>query len=103
MGAVIGTIFAEAAVCVCQTVMVRKALEIRRYLRATLPFLLLGGGMYLLILWLDCLPFGSALTLVVQILAGGAVYSLACGAYLVRFQHISLDKFLPKRRRKGDV
>lgn len=103
MGAVIGTIFAEAAVCVCQTVMVRKALEIRRYLRATLPFLLLGGGMYLLILWLDCLPFGSALTLVVQILAGGAVYSLACGVYIVRFQHISLDKFLPKRRRKGDV
>ena len=103
MGAVIGTICAEAAVCVCQTVMVRKALEIRRYLHSTLPFLLLGGIMYLLILWLDCLPFGSALTLAVQILVGGAVYSLVCGLYLVRFQHISLSKFLPKRRRKGDV
>lgn len=82
MGAVIGTVCAEGTVCLCQTMMVRNQLEIGRYLRDTLPFLLLGFGMYLLIgairPWLP----GGIWTVAAQIVIGGGLYALAAGVYL---------------------
>lgn len=82
MGAVIGTVCAEGAVCLCQTLMVRKQLEIGRYLRDTLPFLLLGAGMYLLIQAIGPWLPGGIVTVAIQIVIGGGVYALASAVYL---------------------
>lgn len=82
MGAVIGTVCAEAAVCLCQTVMVRKNLEIGRYVKDTLPFLILGGGMYLLIRLISPWLPGGIITTIAQIVIGGGAYALAAGGYL---------------------
>ena len=83
MGAVIGTVCAEAAVCICQTMMVRQNLPIRRYRQDALPFLGLGLGMYVLLLVIRPLLPGGAVTVVVQIALGAAFYSAASGAYLI--------------------
>lgn len=83
MGAVIGTVCAEAAVCISQTVMVRRQLDIRRYLIDTLPFLLPGAVMFLLIGAVRTLFANSVSVIAVgaEILIGGAVYVLLAGLY----------------------
>jgi len=84
LGAVIGTLCAEAAVCISQTVMVHRDLQIGLYLRQTLPFLAAGALMYLLIgrigVWLA--PAGAVWAVIGEIFIGGTVYVLlAGGAY----------------------
>ena len=83
MGAVIGTVCAEAAVCICQTVMVRRELEIGRYCRDCLLFPAMGLCMFALILlsriWLP----GGLVTVIVQIILGAAFYCAVCGGYLM--------------------
>lgn len=84
LGAVIGTLCAEAAVCISQTVMVHRDLQIGLYLRQTLPFLTAGALMYLLIgrigVWLA--PAGAVWAVIGEIFIGGTVYVLlAGGAY----------------------
>ena len=83
MGAVVGTVCAEAAVCICQTMMVRHALAIRRYLLDTLPFLGLGLVMYCLVRLIRPLLPGRVITVTVQILLGAVFYCAASGAYLI--------------------
>ena len=102
MGAVIGTICAEAAVCISQTLMVRKELEIHRYLKSTLPFLLLGAGMFLVIRLLRGVFTSAAVTVIVQIAVGMGIYCLAAGIYIAishrELMHSFLRKFIPKKR-----
>lgn len=98
-GAAIGTVCAEAAVCICQTLMVRKPLPIGRYLLDCLPFLLLGCGMYVL-LWVLCPLFPSpAIALVGLIGIGGIAYALTSGAYLALFRRDILKGSIKKTGR----
>ena len=102
MGAVVGTLCAEAAVCISQTLMVRKDLEIGRYLKATFPFLLMGAGMLLLIRQLRGLFPSPVMTVVLQVAVGICVYAAACGICL-SISHKELfyslfRKFIPKKR-----
>lgn len=100
MGAVIGTLCAEAAVCLCQTVMVRRELEIRQYLVDTLPFLVLGGGMYgLLRLIRPWLP-GPLMTVAIQVALGLTVYCAACAVYMMLCRPNALKGVFQKINRK---
>ena len=102
MGAVIGTVCAEAAVCICQTVMVRKDLEIRRYLADTLPFLALGLAMYGLLQVIRPLLPGGIVTVGVQIALGGIVYCAASGAWLMlRHPDVLTGVFQKINRKRG--
>lgn len=85
MGAVIGTVLAEASVCICQTLMVRRKLDIRRYLIDTLPFLVPGAIMFALIRVIRSLFSApvSVIVIAVEILIGGAVYVLLAGLCLI--------------------
>lgn len=80
-GAAVGTVCAEAAVCICQTLMVRKALPVGSYLKEALPFLLLGLGMYGLLWILTPLFPSPPVALVALIAMGGGAYTLASGLY----------------------
>lgn len=96
MGAVIGTLCAEGAVCLCQTIMVRKQLEIGRYLADTLPFVLLGGGMYLLIRGITPGLPGGIWTVAAQIVIGGGAYVLAAAAYFALRHPTALRRVIKK-------
>ena len=104
MGAVIGTICAEAAVCICQTVMVRRELEIGRYLRDCLPFLLIGAGMLIPVRLVAGLS-GHPLILLAEIAAGAAFYIAAGLLWLIRVRDplvLSLTEALRKKCRQSD-
>lgn len=83
MGAVIGTVCAEGSVCVCQTLMVRKKLDILRYIKDTLLYFVIGAGMLIVILILQKHMNQGAVSVLVQIAAGGFVYVLAAGMYFM--------------------
>ena len=100
MGAVIGTVCAEAAVCICQTIMVRHALAIRQYWLDTLPFLGLGLVMYCLVRLTRPLLPGGVVTVSVQIILGAAFYCATSGAYLIHHHPDVLKGFLQKLNRK---
>lgn len=90
MGAVIGTVCAEGSVCLCQTFMVRKKLEISRYLKDTAAFFVIGGGMLWMILMMRGIFSNPFAVLGSEIIAGGAMYAVVSGGYLLlRKQMIS--------------
>lgn len=102
MGAVIGTIFAEGSVCICQTVMVRKKLEIGRYLKDTFPMLITGAAMLLLIHQISrlCSGFGAILLLLIEIAAGGAFYILASVLCLILIRNPVIMEMFQKIKKK---
>lgn len=83
MGAVIGTVCAEGSVCVCQTFMVRKKLDIFRYIKDTLLYFVIGAGMLVVILVLQKSMNQGAVSVLAEIAAGAAVYILAAGLYVI--------------------
>lgn len=100
MGAVIGTVCAEASVCICQTIMVRKKMNIIQYLRDTVLFFVFGVGMLLLILSIRQLFDNTIMVLCVEIVAGGAVYVLFSGIYFVMINRISVADIMKKIQKK---
>lgn len=101
MGAVIGTVCAEGSVCLCQTLMTRKQLDILRYLRDTAPFLVIGGGMFWLISWLRTLFSHPIAALAVEILVGGGAYVLVSGVFfLVCHRSVSMEVIQRIRAKK---
>lgn len=83
MGAVLGTVAAEATVCIYQTVVVRKELYFRKYFRDSVVYLLVGGFMYILVDQIGQKMGESILTLVVQIGAGAGTFICLCLIYIV--------------------
>ena len=100
MGAVIGTVCAEASVCICQTIMVRKKMNIIQYLRDTVLFFVFGVGMLLLILSIRQLFDNTIMVLCVEIVAGGAVYVLFSGIYFVMINRIRVADIMKKIQKK---
>lgn len=82
-GAVLGTIAAEFAVCLLQTIFSRKDLEIRKYLRECSGFLIIGAIMYVAVVLLRMTPLNPALLLIVQILTGIVTFVVLSLVYLV--------------------
>ena len=100
IGAAIGTVCAEATVCLCQTLMVRKQLQIGTYLKEGLPFLVLGLGMYALLQGLSPLFHSHAVALVALIGIGGSAYSCLSGLYYILSHPDMADRLLRKLKRR---
>lgn len=81
MGAVIGTVCAEGSVCICQTMMVRKKLDIVKYLKNTMMYFFIGGIMLLTIMSIRNVSNHEIVVLVLEIVIGGAVYVVLSGMY----------------------
>lgn len=81
LGAVIGTVCAEGSVCIGQTVMVRKKLQIARFLKDTACFWLFGGIMFIVIQMISGLFGNRVAGLMAEIIIGGIVYVLMSGIY----------------------
>lgn len=100
MGAVIGTLCAEGSVCLCQTWMVRRELEVGRYARDAAPFLLIGAAMLAPIAWMHRI-LGNPAALLMEIAVGGAVYLLLAAIYLRLIRYPVMMALIQKLRGKS--
>lgn len=81
LGAVAGTIIAEASVAIIQTVAVRKELNISLYFKQGIPFLLFGFAMYALVRCVSGLQFSDFAKVAVEVVSGAVVYLILWGGY----------------------
>lgn len=77
IGAAIGTICAEASVCIVQSLSVRKEIKVLRYQFMGMPFVLAGLIMYLTLINIHITSFGSLKLLLVKVLVGIGIYLAA--------------------------
>lgn len=92
MGAVIGTVCAEASVCICQTIMVRKQLDIFKYIKNSIVFLISGAVMLVVILFIRQFFDNLIVTVCVQIVVGGLLYLVISGLWLIKAKIIVVNK-----------
>lgn len=83
IGATIGTIFAEATVCVYQSIMVRKELNIKVYIKRSIFYIIPGSIMCIVIRLLEKLLGQSIITGIIQIIVGGSLYIILCVIYMI--------------------
>lgn len=81
-GAVIGTIVAEAAVCVIQAVACLKMLPIKKYVLEAIPALVSGLLMAVVVNWMGWLLGVSIVTLIIQVVIGVIVFLMLMGVYM---------------------
>ena len=80
VGAALGSLCAEIAVCCYQTFKVRKELKIKLYLKQSIPFAISGIIMYITVM---IVPFfhNYLITIVIKVLVGSIIYLLLSGIY----------------------
>ncbi len=82
-GAVIGTLCAEVLVCVYQMHYIKDVYRLGQLAKMLLPFMACGGLEFAVTYSMCGLNINPFLLLPIQILAGGAVYLLGCGIYVI--------------------
>ena len=82
MGATIGTIAAEIAVCCIQCWSVRKSLPLSEMLKQSLPFLMFGLSMFVVVYWIGINNQTTVMILFMQILVGILIYAVESAIYL---------------------
>lgn len=82
IGATIGTILAEGAVCLYQTIKIRKELDIKCYIKKSSFYIIPGMIMCIIIRFIGDLLGQSVLTGMIQIVFGGAVYIVLSFIYM---------------------
>lgn len=99
IGAAIGTIAAEFCVLFYQLYSIRKELNLKEYAQYEAIFALIGVIMVIVI---NVLPESdsSAINLAVKILAGGCVYVIIAGFYLVKAQQFKIPVFHGRWKKK---
>ena len=81
LGASIGTICAEFAVCIVQIVFCRKELPIKQYFFSSIPFLIIGIFMTIPVLMIGVILNESVITLIIQFCIGAIIYFVLCLVY----------------------
>lgn len=74
VGAAIGTVFAEFSVMLVQIIAVIKEIDLKKYLKYFIRFIVSGLVMYILLISLDNLIFNKYILIAVQVLLGILVY-----------------------------
>ena len=100
LGAVIGTVFAEGSVCISQTIMVRRKIEIYRYIKDTVMYFIFGGIMLLLISMVHNFFQNVFLALVLEIFIGGTAYTAMSAIYFGLSHREVMKKAFKKLRKK---
>ena len=100
LGAMVGTIIAEATVFLAQLLFVRTEFPMLHYLRTTIPLFPLGGLMCAVVYAIGQYMGATIITLVIQILAGGAIYLIGAVIYLLCIKDEYLTRLLSTIKRK---
>lgn len=97
LGAVLGTVLAEAVVCFIQIFMTRDVVKYGKYIKYTLISCIFGEIMYI-VLQKNCIQ-NAFLNIVVSMVVGVIIYGLLCGIYFIKFEGFSVKKIKNKVRR----
>lgn len=81
LGAVAGTIIAEACVAIIQTVGMKKKLDVLLYFKQGIPFLLFGFVMYILVRYTSRLQLSDFVKVAIEVICGAVVYLILWGGY----------------------
>lgn len=110
LGAIISTLIAEGFLAVYQSVKIRKKLDIYKYFKKNLFFLLLGIIMYFVIRIIGSIMGSSILTIVLEITLGGLLYIILATMYLYLIREeiivdglIKISKLLKKYANRGNL
>lgn len=80
VGAATGTLFAELSVCTYQTYMIRKEIKVEDYFKQSLPLILSGIIMYIVVVNIP-LIINNIITLIVKVSVGGIMYVILASSY----------------------
>lgn len=86
MGTVIGTVVAEFVLAFYQTIKCKNALPVSLYIKETIPFILSGFGMYVVVIQVSKISISQPALLFVEIITGAIVYVILSGIYLLLFK-----------------
>lgn len=75
-GAVIGTILAEAVVCLIQFVAVNRELSLVKDLRASFPYMVIGFVMYLVVKLVGKMMFAGIFKILIEMVCGVLIYGV---------------------------
>lgn len=94
MGAVVGTVIAELSVCIVQAIYCHGSLPIFRYIRNSIPYIVIGLVMGLCV-YITGYKLGiNVPSLVIQVCVGGGIYVLLSFAYMFVTRDSMLDQIL---------
>ena len=101
-GAIIGTIIAEYSVAVLQTIQVRKNIEVKQFIKTSVPFFIIGIGMYFVTVFVGKMTRETVFGLLLQVLMGSIFYISLCGGYCIKTRNFVYAYFISwfKNRRK---
>lgn len=101
LGAAMGTVCAEAAVCIAQSIAVRNDVGILRQIKNSCPFVISGIVMYVVLYY--CLDFGEGiLALCLKIVAGVALYSACMIPFIAKDKELRSTAMSLLRRQKNE-
>ena len=100
VGAVIGTISAEACVMLYQTIEVRKELPISTYIKQNIAFPVIGMIMFVIVRFLEKIWPQSVLSLIAQIGIGAMVYIVFSLGFMIVTKDTMLQAVLSKAKNK---
>ena len=103
IGAAVGTIFAEATVCIYQTLMVRKELDIKNYLKNNVIFIISGIVMLWVIRYMEYILGNSLLTGVIQIFIGSGVYCITSIIGMIIFKDNIIINIVNKKNKDNYI
>lgn len=83
MGAVIASVLTEGTVFLVQTVLVRKRIAWKDYVKASVPFIMFGALMFATVRFCADLMKVSLTGLVLEIVAGAGIYVICSSIYLI--------------------
>lgn len=86
MGAVIGTLLAEATVCICQMYLVRKELNIKKYIIYSVPFVLVGCIMAIIVRYIGNIIHEALFKIFSEISIGIIIYTFISYLYLYKYK-----------------
>lgn len=100
IGALIGTILAEATVLAVQTLYVHSEFPVIAYLKSGIPFFIIGIIMCIVVKAIKISLNVSISTLIIQIVCGAALYCICCLVYFILIKDEILYKMLNRIRNK---
>ena len=100
IGACIGTVFAEATVCVYQAFVLRNELNIKRYINNSVPFLLKSLIMFCITYLVGLININIYIKLFIQVLSGIIVYVLLNYKYILSIVDFNIIKNKLKKNDK---
>lgn len=90
LGAVLGTVLAEAAVCLIQIIMTTDLVKYGKYIKYTVVSCIFGSIMYVI---LQIITIKSALlNILVSMMVGALIYSVLSGVYFIKIEGYSIGK-----------